>query len=480
MKFRFLIYGLVSASIFLLAGCNLDGNDSDKPSSQMNLDAGSDISLSNIQKGFSITATYNGVYGVSQINWAQTVGESVILDSGEPFCVFDSAPKSASCSVTYLTPDPLDVESRYRSLEFEFQATAILTNGAIKRDRVKVVQQGPDSQMPVANAGTDRVVSGGDLIILSGSASRSFIEFEGEVTPLTYTWELITNPDNIPFVNTFVGEEFSPGEAPYLNLDSTITYRLTVRDALGQESTNEVSITILASLDITPEQPVLFVNSGIYDQVVFDDSLLPLTFDFNGLVDWIYDPDEIGGVIYSLWVSEQFLPASEPLISNAGSAEDAYASINEVGDYIFRLYASDAPIDPLALPSDYSEVLVRVVASDPMAPYYVIASTNGSGEYQKLDAGGSILAILTASDSYWSDGSTERPMIYYWINESAPVGYTFADGESSPTLNLGLSTSGVYEFRVFVAELGVDLSDPAARAAESSANAVIIVSEPEL
>lgn len=478
MNFRFLMYGLFAASVSLLTACNSGGDDSDKPSSQMNLDAGVDISLSNTQKGFSITATYTGVHEVSQINWAQTMGEPVTLDSGEPFCVFEPAQKAASCSVTYLTPEPLDVESRYRNLEFEFQATAILANGAIKRDRVKIVQQGPDSELPVANAGTDRVVSGGELLILSGAASRSFIEFEGEVTPLTYTWELITNPDNIPFINTFVGEEFSPGEAPYLSLDSTVTYRLTVRDALGQEASNEVSITVSASPEITPEQPVLFVNSGIYDQVVFDDSSLPLTFEFNGLVDWIYDPDEIGGAIYTLWVTEQFLPASEPLISNAGSAEDAFASINEVGDYIFRLYASDAPIDPLALPSDYSEVLVRVVASDPVAPYYVIASTNGSGEYQKLDAGGSILAILSASDSYWSDGSTDRPMIYYWINESAPVGYTFVDGESSPILNLGLSTAGVYEFRVFVAESGVDLSDPAIRASESNANAVIVVSDP--
>jgi len=85
---------------------------------------------------------------------------------------------------------------------------------------------------PVANAGPDQTVNAGDSVIFNGSASTD----DGGAVNLNYTWRInVSGTDVVRYGATF---EYAFDEA------GTYTATLTVRDAGGLTSTDQVTITV--------------------------------------------------------------------------------------------------------------------------------------------------------------------------------------------------------------------------------------------
>jgi len=102
----------------------------------------------------------------------------------------------------------------------------------------------PNNNPPTANAGSDQTVAPGDLVTLSGSASR-----DPEGKPLTFEWTQtagtsvdLSNPTGA--TTTFTAPEVA-------TTSEVLTFELKVTDSVSQTDTDTVDITVT---ECTPER----------------------------------------------------------------------------------------------------------------------------------------------------------------------------------------------------------------------------------
>lgn len=105
------------------------------------------------------------------------------------------------------------------------------------------------NQPPVANAGTDRTVTSGSAVTLSGTASR---DPDGDIT--SYSWIQVEGQSIILYGANIASPTFSAPSNLSVNASSTsdtaiLKFSLTVKDDKGVASTNPamVSVTVKAA-----------------------------------------------------------------------------------------------------------------------------------------------------------------------------------------------------------------------------------------
>jgi len=130
------------------------------------------------------------------------------------------------------------------------------------------------NEPPVANAGADQLVTAGDTVTLTGAASTD----DGGTANLTYAWVqvpanggiVLTPSDTDPAAVTFT----APATA------QTLTFQLTVTDAYGASSTDQVSVGVDEPVQNVNQPPV--ANAGRNQAV---DPGMTVTLDGTGSTD---------------------------------------------------------------------------------------------------------------------------------------------------------------------------------------------------
>ena len=96
-----------------------------------------------------------------------------------------------------------------------------------------------DNEAPVANAGADQSVYEGTTASLDGSASS-----DRETSNLDYSWQQIDSSGYLVNLNNATSAQPS-FTAPNVDADIELSFQLTVTDAVGESSTDSLSITVL-------------------------------------------------------------------------------------------------------------------------------------------------------------------------------------------------------------------------------------------
>jgi hypothetical protein len=164
-------------------------------------------------------------------SWTQTAGPIVKLDgANSPIATF-TAPSNKSSDIDLI-----------------FKLTVKDNKNATNTSNIKVTEKHipPPNQPPVANAGQDQTVHGGDTVTLDGSRSR---DPNGNIT--SYSWVQTAGPP----VTLNGADTATPSfKAPNLSSDTTLKFSLTVKDDKGAASINRafVSVTVKAVPSFTP------------------------------------------------------------------------------------------------------------------------------------------------------------------------------------------------------------------------------------
>nr|WP_295865987.1 PKD domain-containing protein [uncultured Chitinophaga sp.] len=200
---------------------------------------------------------------------------------------------------------------------YVFQLTVTDNAGATATARVTVtVLPAPgNNQPPVANAGTNQVITlPASSVTLDGSASK---DTDGSIA--SWKWEKVSGPD--------AGNISSPNTAAtaVINLAAgTYVFQLTVTDNEGATATARVTVTVLPPPGVN-RPPV--ANAGQNEKVV---SLVIL----DGTAS--YDPD--GTIVKYSW--EQVTGPAEANIAGASAAKATATGLIK-GVYTFRLTVTD-------------------------------------------------------------------------------------------------------------------------------------------
>lgn len=146
---------------------------------------------------------------------------------------------------------------------------------------------------PVANAGEDLIVNANDLVQLDGSASSS-----NDGSSLKYYWSEVVGPFSVGSGATLLNNYTANASfiAPIVEVDTTFTFRLQVKDYLRATNTDDVNITIRASIPdkiapiVIPPEPITTEATAQLTTVAFgtaaanddEDGVLIATADNSG------------------------------------------------------------------------------------------------------------------------------------------------------------------------------------------------------
>lgn len=147
-----------------------------------------------------------------------------------------------------------------------------------------VTQLGTKTEIPpTAQAGADRTVEAGAVVILSASGSS---DSDGSI--VSYLWEQTSGSPGVTIVDA--DRDRASFDAPQVGTDTTLTFRLTVTDDDGLTDTDEVMIQVTAGPSTTyPTEAKTFATyDGQYT--------LALTYSGASFVSASgKDPHEAGG-----------------------------------------------------------------------------------------------------------------------------------------------------------------------------------------
>ncbi|MFW2405168.1 MAG: S8 family serine peptidase [Gammaproteobacteria bacterium] len=154
--------------------------------------------------------------------WSQADGPAVALGTATSAIASFIAPRLATAT------------------DLVFQIRVTDDDGIIATDRVTVRVNSTTNLPPIADAGIDQVASAGATVVLDGRASTD------PDTPLAnFLWEQIDSTATVQLRATTQPQAVF--DAPTIPMSTVLHFRLTVTDDFGEQSSDEVAVTILAS-----------------------------------------------------------------------------------------------------------------------------------------------------------------------------------------------------------------------------------------
>ena len=130
------------------------------------------------------------------------------------------------------------------------------------------------NQPPTANAGDDQVVASGDTVTLAGAGA------DPEGTTVTFAWTQPVGPAVMLSDATIAGPTFT---APTVAADTTLTFQLTVTDAGGESSTDQVDVVVgPAATGQAVLGPIVGAQVEIFDASNPDGTALFVTTTLDG------------------------------------------------------------------------------------------------------------------------------------------------------------------------------------------------------
>jgi len=204
---------------------------------------------------------------------------------------------------------------------YYFSLTVTDNNGATASDTVKVTVNAAANQAPVANAGSNQIITlPTNKATLNGGASS-----DPDGTIASYRWTQVSGPSTAAFSST------TAASVTVSNLIAGVyTYRLTVTDNRGAQSSATVSVTVNTNNTAVSNKPPV-ANAGTNQTIWLPTSSATL----NGSRS--YDSD--GRIVSYSW--KQVSGPRKGRISNTAAATTNVSGLSRAGDYVFRLTVKD-------------------------------------------------------------------------------------------------------------------------------------------
>jgi hypothetical protein len=299
--------------------------------------------------------------------------------------------------------------------EGEYLIDLIVNDGrsASSIDTVLVTTM-PHNTPPVANAGSDRTVAVGEVVILDGSLSS---DVDGD--PLTYSWSFDARPAGSAATVSnadAVQASFTPDAL------GAYVVRLTVNDGRGGSAEDTISVsTVLGN-----RPPI--ANAGLDQAVAVSE-----TVTLDGALS--ADPDS-DPLTYRWSLLARPVGSTTGLV-NPNSAQPTF-HVDRAGEYVAQLIVNDGAID-----SAPDTVLVTSSNTPPVAR---------AGDDQAAVVGDTLQFDGTAS----SDANDDA-LAFLWSLSSRPPGSS-ADlvGSATPTPLLTVDAAGVFVVQLIVNDGAID------------------------
>jgi ribosomal protein L14 len=295
---------------------------------------------------------------------------------------------------------------------YVFQLTVTDNNGATDDDNVTIVVSAIANVPPIANAGNNIILTLPlNSTNLNGGASS---DPDGIIT--TYAWTKVSGPATFVIVNANAAATGLTGL-----VQGVYVFRLTVTDNDGASSTDDITVTVNAAVNLPPT-----ANAG-------SDITITLPINSTTLTGSGYDPD--GTISTYAWSK-----VSGPLpftLNNANTASTGLTNLVQ-GVYVFRLTVTD---NSGATATDNVTITVNPAAPPANQPPTANA---GSDITLTLPTNSTMLS----GSGYDPDGTIAT---YAWSWVSGPATYTI---NSPGTAATGLTNlvQGTYVFRLTVTD----------------------------
>jgi gliding motility-associated-like protein len=315
--------------------------------------------------------------------------------------------KSSGPSVTLVsTNTPVFKAKNMVAGTYIFKLSVTDNSGSVRSDNVTVtVQPAAVNQTPIANAGPDiGLTLPTNSTLVSGSGT------DNDGTIATYSWTKISGP-----TATVAGQSTATLQLSDL-VDGAYVFQLTVTDDKGATHADQVSITVNAA-NVPPT-----ANAGT-------DITINLPTDSTGVIGAGTDPD--GTIASYAWVQISG-PNSATLTNETTSTVSADNLV--AGTYVLQLTVTDEDGD-----TDTDDVKIIVNAANQ-------TPTANAGADQSI-------TLPTNSTNFTGVGTDPDGTIasYAWTQiAGAPV--DSLANESTSTVTVYASTSGIYTFRFIVTD----------------------------
>ncbi|KAA9039313.1 T9SS type A sorting domain-containing protein [Ginsengibacter hankyongi] len=291
---------------------------------------------------------------------------------------------------------------------YQFELTVTDNDGAIAIDEVQVTVNAAPNIPPVANAGTDKIITlPTNLVTISGSGN------DADGTIVSYQWTKISGPANYNILDATTAT---------IDINSLVEgvyqFQLKVTDNKGASATDIMQVTVNAAPNVPP-----VANAGP-DQII--------TLPANTLTISGSGSDADGTVVGYLWTK-----VSGPANYNVVNPTSSVTGINGLvqGVYQFQLKITD---NKGATSTDIMQVIVNAAANK--APV-----ANAGADKSITLPTNSLTVSGSGSDA---DGIVAS---YQWSKISGPTSYNIVNPTSAVTDINGL-VQGVYQFELRVTD----------------------------
>lgn len=295
---------------------------------------------------------------------------------------------------------------------YVYRLTLTDNNGATAYDDVTITVNAAPNQPPSANAGNNITIT---LPVNSSALNGSGSDPDGTITAYAWTW--ISGPNNpaIGSANTATATLTGLIQGVYV-------FRLTVTDNNGATATDDVTVTVNASLSNT-QSPVANAGNNITLNLPANNTILDGTASF--------DPD--GTIVSYLW--SKVSGPGNPLLASPNTATTSLTGL-QAGTYVYQLRVTD---NDGATDDDNVTIIVSAI------PNLLPVANAGNNIILTLPVNST---NLNGGSSLDADGTIET---YAWSLVSGSGPYNIANTNAAAT---GLSNlaAGTYVFRLTVTD----------------------------